>query len=105
MHWNKDIIKGGMGKEENEVPKIWSPYSDLFTASLFLIQADKLLGRAGERFLLIQFDTHSKQTQTSNGTLPELLHGLPLFRLPTQTKSLLAELTVTETQRGSRGMT
>uniref|UniRef100_A0A3Q0SK83 SEFIR domain-containing protein n=1 Tax=Amphilophus citrinellus TaxID=61819 RepID=A0A3Q0SK83_AMPCI len=105
MHCNKDIIKGGMGKEEKDVPKLWPPYSDLFTASLFLIQADKLLRRAGERFLLITFDSHSTQTQTSNRSLPELLQGLPLFRLPSQTQSLLAEINIKETERGSRGMT
>ncbi|XP_030585379.1 uncharacterized protein il17rc isoform X2 [Archocentrus centrarchus] len=105
MHCNKDILKGGMGKEEKDVPKLWPPYSDLFTASLFLIQADKLLRRAGERFLLITFDSHSTQTQTSNRSLPELLQGLPLFRLPSQTQSLLAEINIKETERGSRGMT
>uniref|UniRef100_A0A3Q4M5E7 SEFIR domain-containing protein n=1 Tax=Neolamprologus brichardi TaxID=32507 RepID=A0A3Q4M5E7_NEOBR len=103
MHWNKDIINESMGNKENDLPKLWSPYSDLFTASLSLIQADKLLDRAGKRFVLVKFDSHPRETHTRDRCLPELLQGLPLFSLPSQTQSLLAELTVTKTERGSYG--
>lgn len=103
MHWNKDIINESMGNKENDLPKLWSPYSDLFTASLSLIQADKLLDRAGKRFVLVKFDSHPRETHTRGRCLPELLQGLPLFSLPSQTQSLLAELTVTKTERGSYG--
>ncbi|XP_034545010.1 interleukin-17 receptor C [Notolabrus celidotus] len=86
--WYKGDIK--TKGEENGLPKIWSPYSDVFTASLCLIQADKEQGRAGERFLLVKFDSHP----SSDRSLPELFQGLPLFHLPSKTKTLLSELTV-----------
>uniref|UniRef100_A0A3B5B7H4 Uncharacterized LOC103359679 n=1 Tax=Stegastes partitus TaxID=144197 RepID=A0A3B5B7H4_9TELE len=79
--------------EDRLPPQLQSPYYDMFAASLFLIQADKQLGRAGERFVLVRFDSPSKQTHSSDRSLPELLQGLPLFQLPSQTPSLLAELT------------
>lgn len=83
--------------EDGGLPQMCSPYSDVFTASLCLIQADKQLGRARERFLLVKFDSHS----SSDRSLPELLQGLPLFLLPSQTQALLSELTVGGTRRGS----
>lgn len=75
-----------------------SPYSDLFQASLFLVQTDKQLGRAGERFALVRFDSSPR----TDGTLPELLQGLLLFQLPSQTQALLTELTVGRSRRRSR---
>uniref|UniRef100_A0A8D3BHD2 Interleukin 17 receptor C n=1 Tax=Scophthalmus maximus TaxID=52904 RepID=A0A8D3BHD2_SCOMX len=86
-------------KEDMDLPQIWSPYSDVFTASLCLIQADKRLGRAGERFLLVKFDSNPSKDRN----LPELLQGLPLFHLPSQTQALLTELTLERTQRRSGG--
>ncbi|KAF7207813.1 interleukin-17 receptor C isoform X1 [Nothobranchius furzeri] len=74
-----------------------SPYSDLFTASLCLIHKHKSLGKAAERFLLVKFDSSNQKS------LPELLRGLPLFQLPSQTQSLLTELTVVETNMGPGG--
>ncbi|XP_070758554.1 uncharacterized protein il17rc isoform X2 [Enoplosus armatus] len=91
---HKEVINT---KEEDEgLLQIWSPYSDVFTASLCLIQADKQLGRTGERFLLVKFDSHP----CSDKGLPEPLQGLPLLQLPSQTQTLLTELTVGGTQRG-----
>ncbi|XP_044029523.1 uncharacterized protein il17rc [Siniperca chuatsi] len=91
---HKGVIK--MKGEDKGLPQMWSPYSDVFTASLCLIQADKQLGRAGERFLLVKFDSHPR----SDRSLPELLQGLPLLQLPSQTQALLTELTVGGTGRG-----
>ncbi|XP_074492322.1 interleukin-17 receptor C isoform X1 [Sebastes fasciatus] len=88
---DKEVIKT---KGEDE---ICSPYSDVFMASLCLIQADKQQGRAGERFLLVTFDSHL----SSDKSLPELFQGLPLFQLPSQTQALISELTVGRTARGS----
>ncbi|XP_008283374.1 uncharacterized protein il17rc [Stegastes partitus] len=87
--------------EDRLPPQLQSPYYDMFAASLFLIQADKQLGRAGERFVLVRFDSPSKQTHSSDRSLPELLQGLPLFQLPSQTPSLLAELTAVPAERTS----
>ncbi|XP_076012865.1 uncharacterized protein il17rc isoform X2 [Genypterus blacodes] len=81
-------------KQDKAVPQTWSPYSDVFTTSLFLIQADKQLGRARERFLLVNFDSHPAQTSSRDKSLPEVLQGLTLLHLPSQTQALLSELTV-----------
>ncbi|KAI3370060.1 hypothetical protein L3Q82_024849 [Scortum barcoo] len=87
-HQHKEVTK--TKEEDKSLSKMWSPYSDVFMASLCLIQADKQLGRVGERFALVRFDSH----KGSKKNLPELLQGLPLFQLPSQTQSLLTELTV-----------
>ncbi|KAL6112094.1 uncharacterized protein ACO6RY_08927 [Pungitius sinensis] len=94
-HPGKEVIKSK--GDPTGLPEITSPYSDVFTASLSLIQADKQLGRAGERFLLVTLGLDPK----GDRRLPELLRGLPLFQLPSQTKALLHELTVGRTARGS----
>lgn len=75
---------------DNELPQAWSPYSDVFTACLCLIKAEKQLGRAGERFLLVNFVSHC----ISDRSLPELLQGLPLFQLPSQIQALMSEVCV-----------
>lgn len=87
---------------DNDLPQILSPYSDVFTASLSLIQADNQLDRAGERFLLVKFDSFAVQPLKR---LPEPLQGLPLFQFPSQTQDLLSELTVERKGRGSGGRT
>ncbi|XP_067443362.1 interleukin-17 receptor C [Thunnus thynnus] len=90
-------------EEDNGLLQTWSPYSDVFTASLSFIQGDKLQGRAGERFLLVKFDSFAHLS--SYKRLPEPLQGLPLFQLPSQKKALLSELTVGGKRRGSGGRT
>ncbi|XP_040015416.1 uncharacterized protein il17rc isoform X3 [Xiphias gladius] len=98
-HQHKEVIKTKW--EDKGVSQIGSPYSDVFTASLCLIQADKQLGRAGERFLLVKFDSPLR----SDRNLPELLQGLPLFQLPSQTPALLTELIAGGTAGRSGGKT
>uniref|UniRef100_A0A3Q3FVH2 Interleukin-17 receptor C-like n=1 Tax=Labrus bergylta TaxID=56723 RepID=A0A3Q3FVH2_9LABR len=90
---HKEDIK--MKVDNNDLPQMCSPYSDVFTASLCIIQADKQQGRAGERFLLVKFDSHP----SSDRRLPELFKGLPLFHLPSKIQALLSELTVGGTER------
>ena len=97
VHNHKRVITTKMADEG--LPQTWSPYSDVFTASLCLIQADKQQGRAGERFLLVKFDS----SPSSDRNLPELLQGLPLFQLPSQTQALLTELRLGRTVRRSGG--
>lgn len=92
-HQNKGAVK--MEGKDSGLHYIGSPYSDVFMASLCLIQADKQLGRAAERFLLVKFDSNPRSDQT----LPELLRGLLLFQLPSQTQALLSELTMRSTGR------
>lgn len=91
----KEIVK--TKGEDKGFPWVGSPYSDVFMASLCLIQGDKQLGRAGERFLLVKFDSHL----CTERSLPELLQGLLLFQLPSQTQALMTELAVGATGSGS----
>ncbi|KAM6980761.1 interleukin-17 receptor C-like [Aplochiton taeniatus] len=70
-----------------------SPYADVFSAALCCIQADQKVGRAGERFLLVNFESCQVQGPCPEAGLPTPLQGLPLFQLPSQTPALLSELT------------
>ncbi|XP_056131337.1 uncharacterized protein wu:fl23c11 [Lampris incognitus] len=96
--WERDTPKG-MHKEVYEdgtennccAP---SSYSDAFNASLSCILADYLQGRAGERFVLVQFESLPPQPPSSNHPLPELFRGLHLFSLPSQSLGFLTELAV-----------
>lgn len=84
-------------EEDAENPhRLMGPYTELFTTSLFIIHKLKMQGRAAERFVLVNFDSHKHM----NMNLPELLRGLALFHLPSKTQSLLTELTVAETEVG-----
>ncbi|XP_038135790.1 interleukin-17 receptor C isoform X1 [Cyprinodon tularosa] len=89
-------------REVGDQQQTRSTYSDLFTASLFIIQAHKRLGTAADRFVLVKVDSPQRQTHSSDRRLPELLQGLPLFWLPSQSQSLAAELTVVETNMEAR---
>ncbi|XP_063766574.1 interleukin-17 receptor C isoform X2 [Eleginops maclovinus] len=95
-HQNEGVIM--MKREDKGFPQKCSPYSDVFTACLCLIQADKRLHGAAERFLLVTFDPNS----SIDRSLPELLQGLRLFQLPPQTQALLSELAVAGDREGIR---
>ncbi|KAM6977258.1 interleukin-17 receptor C [Aplochiton taeniatus] len=69
-----------------------SLYLDVFSASLSCILADYLQGRAGERFVLVQFESLPPQPAGCSPPLPELFRGLPLFSLPSQSLAFLTEL-------------
>ncbi|CAL9704753.1 unnamed protein product [Knipowitschia caucasica] len=79
-----------------------SPYSDVFRASLFAIQAFKNQGTATEHFVLVTFDSQWKEEKVCVNKLPEILKGLRLFMLPSQTEALLSDLCVGETQRWTK---
>lgn len=74
------------------------PHSAVFKSSLFLIKTDQQLGRAGECFVLVTFESDL----CSKSRLPELLLGPKLFQLPSQTKALLTELAVGGRDTGTR---
>lgn len=74
------------------------PHSAVFKSSLFLIKTDQQLGRAGERFVLVTFESDLCR----KSRLPELLLGPKLFQLPSQTKALLTELAVGGRDTGTR---
>ncbi|KAJ8257503.1 hypothetical protein GJAV_G00186300 [Gymnothorax javanicus] len=69
-----------------------SPYADVFSASLSCVLADYLQGRAGERFVLAQFESLPALPLENGQSLPELFRGLPLFSLPSQSLGFLTEL-------------
>lgn len=75
-----------------------SPYSDVFRASLFAIQAFKNQGRANERFVLVTFDYLWTDKNMCHNALPQILQGLPLFHFPSQTKALLSDLCAWKTR-------
>ncbi|KAM4611122.1 LOW QUALITY PROTEIN: interleukin-17 receptor C [Polymixia lowei] len=84
-------------EEEEEAEKTCcasSPNSDVFSASLSCILADYLQGRAGERFVLVQFESLPPQPPGSSRPLPELFRGLHLFSLPAQSLGFITELAV-----------
>lgn len=69
-----------------------SPCVDVFTASLSCILADNLQGRAGERFMLVQFESLPPQPPGGFRPLPELYCGLHVYSLPSQSLGFLTEL-------------
>ncbi|XP_042265801.1 interleukin-17 receptor C [Thunnus maccoyii] len=69
-----------------------SPCVDVFSASLSCILADYLQGRAGERFLLVQFESLPPEPPGGCRPLPELFRGLHVYSLPSQSLGFLTEL-------------
>ncbi|XP_059189919.1 interleukin-17 receptor C [Centropristis striata] len=69
-----------------------APCVDVFTASLSCILADYLQGRAGERFMLVQFESLPPEPPGGFRPLPELFRGLHLYSLPSQSLGFLTEL-------------
>lgn len=69
-----------------------SPCADVFSASLSCILADYLQGRAGERFMLVQFETLPPEPPGGCWPLPELFRGLHVYSLPSQSLGFLTEL-------------
>ncbi|KAL7884355.1 hypothetical protein AOLI_G00071250 [Acnodon oligacanthus] len=89
----REELKMEKDKEDSGPHVSASPYSDVFSASLSCILADYLQGRAGERFVLAQFEAQPAGPLAAGGPLPELFRGLPLFSLPSQSLGFLTELT------------
>lgn len=65
---------------------------DVFSASLSCILADYLQGRAGERFMLVQFESLPPEAPGGCRALPELFRGLHVYSLPSQSLGFLTEL-------------
>ncbi|KAM4738337.1 uncharacterized protein FYW61_005518 [Anableps anableps] len=70
-----------------------SRHVDVFGASLSCIFADYLQGRAGERFMLVQFESLPPAPPGGYRPLPRLFCGLHLYSLPSQSLGFLTELT------------
>ncbi|XP_019126817.2 interleukin-17 receptor C isoform X1 [Larimichthys crocea] len=92
--WEKNTTKE-KNREGEEAGKSYgasSPCVDVFTASLSCILADYLQGRAGERFMLVQFESLPPEPPGGFRPLPELFRGLHLYSLPSQSLGFLTEL-------------
>ena len=93
---SRESRKDGDEEKEEEEGRKGSPVTskdvDAFSASLSCVLADYMQGRAGERFLLVQFESLPPQAPGSNRPLPELFRGLYLHCLPSQSLAFLTDL-------------
>ncbi|XP_014861796.1 PREDICTED: uncharacterized protein LOC106929386 isoform X1 [Poecilia mexicana] len=83
---NEENIRGVEGNSA------LSRHVDVFGASLSCILADYLQGRAGERFMLVQFESLPPAPPGGYRPLPRLFCGLHLYSLPSQSLGFLTEL-------------
>ncbi|XP_062316729.1 uncharacterized protein LOC134020576 isoform X2 [Osmerus eperlanus] len=97
QHWGQDPQQQGPFAQAGDTraegsgeDRGSSPYTDIFSACLSCIHADRQQGCVGERFTLVTFESHPA-TGSKQG-LPELLQGLPWFHLPSQSQGLLSAL-------------
>ncbi|KAM6982276.1 uncharacterized protein LKV04_012908 [Tautogolabrus adspersus] len=93
--WERNTPRSRDMKPEEEVEGNYAVSSqcvDVFTASLSCILADYLQGRAGERFMLVQFESLPPEPPGGFRPLPELFRGLHVYSLPSQSLGFLTEL-------------
>ncbi|XP_034551930.1 interleukin-17 receptor C isoform X2 [Notolabrus celidotus] len=91
--WEKKTPVNSEMKEEEERHNTTSSHCvDVFTASLSCILADYLQGHAGERFMLVQFESLPPEPPGGFRPLPELFRGLHLYSLPSQSLGFLTEV-------------
>ncbi|XP_029975745.1 uncharacterized protein LOC115408918 [Salarias fasciatus] len=98
--WERSLARDKNVKEEEEEEEegggrsgpASSPCGDVFSASLSCILADYLQGRAGERFMLVQFESLPPEPPGSFRPLPQLFRGLHVYSLPSQSLGFLTEL-------------
>ncbi|KAM7404935.1 hypothetical protein PAMP_012239 [Pampus punctatissimus] len=85
---NRDVEEEEAGRSN----AAFSSCVDVFSASLSCILADYLQGRAGERFMLMQFESLPPEPPGDCRPLPELFRGLHVYSLPSQSLGFLTEL-------------
>ncbi len=93
--WGARSWERNRDMEEEETGRSYTASSrcvDVFTASLSCILADYLQGRAGERFMLVQFESLPPEPPGGFRPLPELFRGLHVYSLPSQSLGFLTEL-------------
>lgn len=89
QNWERNAFRRG----NRDVKDAACPTSsDVFTASLSCVLADFLQGRAGERFMLVQFESLPPKPPGGFRPLPELFRGLHVYSLPSQSLGFLTEL-------------
>lgn len=79
-------------RDKDATDAVFPASSDVFTASLSCVLADYLQGRAGERFMLVQFESLPPKPPGGFRPLPELFCGLHVYSLPSQSLGFLTEL-------------
>ncbi|CAL8367672.1 unnamed protein product [Lota lota] len=89
---SRESREGGEEEEGRKGSPVTSKHVDAFSASLSCVLADYMQGRAGERFVLVQFESLPPQAPGSNHPLPELFRGLYLHCLPSQSLAFLTDL-------------
>lgn len=89
---SQESREGGEEEEGRKGSPVTSKDVDAFSASLSCMLADYMQGRAGERFVLVQFESLPPQAPGSNRPLPELFRGLYLHCLPSQSLAFLTDL-------------
>eukprot|EP00066_Takifugu_rubripes_P011626 XP_011600892.1 PREDICTED: interleukin-17 receptor C-like [Takifugu rubripes] len=89
QNWDRNTFRRGNRDVKDAV---CPTSSDVFTASLSCVLADYLQGRAGERFMLVQFESFPPKPPGGFRPLPELFHGLHVYSLPSQSLGFLTEL-------------
>lgn len=87
--WEKNA---SLEKNKDVMDTVSPASSDVFTASLSCVLADHLQGRAGERFMLVQFESLPPKFPGGFRPLPELFCGLHVYSLPSQSLGFLTEL-------------
>lgn len=89
QNWDRNTFRRGNRDVKDAV---CPTSSDVFTASLSCVLADYLQGRAGERFMLVQFESFPPKPPGGFRPLPELFRGLHVYSLPSQSLGFLTEL-------------
>lgn len=93
--WERNAARESKADMEEEEAGSFTASSqcvDVFTASFSCILADYLQGRAGERFMLVQFESLPPEPPGGFRPLPELFRGLHVYSLPSQSLGFLTEL-------------
>ncbi|XP_030632798.1 interleukin-17 receptor C [Chanos chanos] len=93
-HWKEKKSTG------NHEPS--SIHSDVFAAALSHVLSARINGCAGQRFILVHFESHPLFPLWNRQKVLELFGELPFYQLPKDTQGLLAELSVGR-QPGARG--
>ncbi|XP_028266822.1 interleukin-17 receptor C isoform X2 [Parambassis ranga] len=88
----KERFRDTEAEEAGRSHRVGSPCTDVFSASLSCVLADYLQGRAGERFMLVQFESLPPEPPGSFRQLPQLFRGLQVYTLPSQSLGFLTEL-------------
>lgn len=89
QNWEKNT---SLGRSKDAMESVSPASSDVFTASLSCVLADYLQGRAGERFMLVQFESLPPKPPGGFRPLPGLFCGLHVYSLPSQSLGFLTEL-------------